>query len=561
MKAPRAGRFALTASPATWDASAVLQSALQPVSDSMDSAVLTGAVGNTPPVADDDFYYARPGQTLNVLAPGFLDGDTDADGDAVVATLITDSPDHGTLTAFPDGSFSYTSNAGYVGIDRFDYRISDGFGGFDEGTVTITLVNTNPVADNDDYSARPGQLLSVLAPGFLDGDTDADGDAVVGTLITDSPDHGTLTAFPDGSFSYTSNAGYVGIDRFDYRISDGFGGFDEGTVTINLVNTKPVADDDDYLVHPGVPLTVLAPGFLDGDTDADGDAVVGTLITDSPDHGTLTAFPDGRFTYTPNPGFVGIDRFDYRISDGFGGFDDGTVTLNVSNAPVTEAIRIGDAPVRQSGAGGQWQTAWTDSLVAALQHKADHSIIAAPWSAVALHGAGSSTLSGGDIYRGDLGVSGVSLATSSVVTELDGNEALRFQLARSAVGVRINLERLFTQDDGSVFAESGLIRLLDGLGNVVAESLFRGSSTTGNHLVSLNAPGGFVAIELLAGAYNGASFVYGAYANADGSFGSAPFSNATGQHGSDFMLNWIEFDVPLVGAAAVTAGQDGYFGH
>ncbi|MFO1326282.1 MAG: Ig-like domain-containing protein [Rubrivivax sp.] len=511
-----------------------------------DEGRVTIDVINQNPVADDDSYSARPGQALAIAAPGFLLGDTDPDGDAVVATSITDNVDHGTLVAFPDGHFTYTSNVGYVGLDSFTYRISDGFGGFDEGRVTIDVINQNPVADDDSYSARPGQALAIAAPGFLLGDTDPDGDAVVATSITDTVDHGTLVAFPDGHFTYTSNVGYVGLDSFVYRISDGFGGFDEGRVTIDVTNRAPVADDDVYSTAPGVVLAVAAPGFLLGDADPDGDAVVATSITDNVDHGTLTAFPDGHFSYTPDLGFVGIDSFAYRITDGFGGTDDGLVTIHVGTDPVLQTLRIGDAPVRQTGLGGQWQAAWTLAGIDIL-HKADHASLIEPWSPVALHGASSAALSGGDIYQGDLGVSGTSIATSAVVTELDGRQALRFELGQPGLRVGLQLARLFGADDGTAFAESGLLRLLDAAGGLVAEKVFRADgSAAGTLQVSLDAPAPFVAVELLAGAYDGGSFVHGAYANADGSFGSTAFVGVDGAwHGSDFMVDWIEFDVPL----------------
>ena len=313
------------------------------------------------------------------------------------------------------------------------------------------------------------------------------------------------------------------------------------------MNRAPVADDDVYVTAPNTALNVAAPGFLLGDSDPDGDTVVGVAITDSPDHGSLTAFPDGHFSYQPNAGFIGVDSFEYRISDGFSGTDVGLVTIHVTNDPVFTTFRIGDAPLRQTGTGGQWLAAWSHAGVD-IVHKNDHGSTTEPWSAVALHGAGSSVLSGGDIYQGDLGVSGASLVTSSVVTELDGRQALRFELDLVANHVGMRLARLFNNDNTSTFSESGLLRLLDGAGNVVGEKAFWGDSAAGELLVSLDASGGFVAVELLAGAYNGTAFVYGAYANADGSFGSAPFADTAGVlHGSDFMLDWIEFDVPLVG--------------
>ncbi len=69
-----------------------------------------------------------------------------------------------------------------------------------------------------------------------------------------------------------------------------------------------------------------APGPLANDADPDGDAIVmAVAIGGGPDHGVLSDFNgDGAFTYTPAPGFVGLDRFTYRPCDPF---DCGNATL------------------------------------------------------------------------------------------------------------------------------------------------------------------------------------------------------------------------------------------
>jgi Ca2+-binding RTX toxin-like protein len=211
------------------------------------------------PIALPDVYIARPGQPLTVpLAAGFLINDSDPDGDPIVATLITDGVDHGTLTAFPNGTFTYTSTAGYVGTDSFVYRITDGLGGFAEATVTINVVNTPPVAAPDIYSVFSGQVLNVSAAGFLANDSDPDGDPVTAISITSGTTHGTLTAFPAGNFTYTPTAGYTGADRFSYSIGDGFGGTATGTARLFVISQAGV---DTLLSDVSLNLT-STPEFL-----------------------------------------------------------------------------------------------------------------------------------------------------------------------------------------------------------------------------------------------------------------------------------------------------------
>ena len=75
-------------------------------------------------MAVDDFFNADSGYLLQVEAPGVLENDYDAGGEppppAAVASLVDDVM-HGVLVFRDDGSFDYTSDTGFVGIDTFTY--------------------------------------------------------------------------------------------------------------------------------------------------------------------------------------------------------------------------------------------------------------------------------------------------------------------------------------------------------------------------------------------------------------------------------------------------------
>src|SRR5436190_2980692 len=85
------------------------------------TATITVTPINDAPVALDDGYTTPEDTTLNVAASGVLANDSDLDGDALSALLVT-SPAHGTLTLNTDGSFSYTPAANFNGIDSFTYK-------------------------------------------------------------------------------------------------------------------------------------------------------------------------------------------------------------------------------------------------------------------------------------------------------------------------------------------------------------------------------------------------------------------------------------------------------
>ena len=76
--------------------------------------------------------------------------------------------------------------------------------------------------------------------------------------------------------------------------------------------------------------------------DVDGDSLTFTL-GDAPMHGTATVNADGSYSYTPNAGYNGADRFTYAVSDGNGGSATATMSLtvaNVNDAPVTRGLNV-----------------------------------------------------------------------------------------------------------------------------------------------------------------------------------------------------------------------------
>ena len=73
---------------------------------------------------------------------------------------------------------TYTPNLNFNGIDTFTYDITDGNGGSDTGTLTITVtaVNDKPVANDDTATTAEDVTLNNID--VLSNDTDVDGDTL-----------------------------------------------------------------------------------------------------------------------------------------------------------------------------------------------------------------------------------------------------------------------------------------------------------------------------------------------------------------------------------------------
>ena len=212
---------------------------------------------NDEPVAEDDVYTTGEGVALTVPAPGVLGNDSDADGDALTASLVNDVSD-GTLTLNPDGSFTYEPDPGFSGTDGFTYAASDGNGGSDNAAVTITV------------TAGVDEVLPVCAGSPV-------GQTVEGT-VTDADSGVTSVALDPAAVN-------LSLDVDDFTPGAPSVGF-----TVSL--TDPTADGSGEVVGTDVAgnvctLAVSITGEPDDEPDGDGDGV-----PDAEDNCPATPNPD-----------------------------------------------------------------------------------------------------------------------------------------------------------------------------------------------------------------------------------------------------------------------------
>jgi hypothetical protein len=286
-----------------------------------------------PAVPVSDSYHLRPTETLSIDASGgVLANDSNPDQARLTAVLDA-TVSAGKLEFQADGSFGYDP-LGFVGAARFSYRVDDGENVSSPATVTLS-VNTAPTAIDDSFDLIEDISFSSGLVGTLANDADAENDSLTATLVT-QPAHGVLQFNPDGSFSYTPEPDYYGQDTFTYKNADWANESSTATVRLNVrpVDDSPQASPDIYFGHGGDSI-VIGPddGLLINDTDIDSPTLSVVLATD-PRNGRLNLNPDGSFDYTPNGGFIGIDKFAYRVSDSHSESTIAEVSLYVGTSPV-----------------------------------------------------------------------------------------------------------------------------------------------------------------------------------------------------------------------------------
>ncbi|GEM_PF-3618974 len=319
--------------------------------EASDGALSSGAVTvslmvNTncvTPIGVPDNYATRANIAVtNGMDDSVLANDIDPLGVALTAQLVS-GVTNGTLTFNSNGTFVYTPNTDFVGTDGFVYQASNGTLSSGPVPVTITVEDLAPVSANDSYAMHAGTVLNVEAPGVLDNDYDPDeGDDMNATLVS-TTQHGVLAFDPSGSFTYTPNAGYVGVDSFTYTADDGVLTGAVAVATINIQNQTPLAGDDTYSVVMNSTLTVGASGVLDNDYDGDDDPLTAVLVSGPAHASSFSLGPDGSFSYTPLPGFTGADSFTYVASDGLTNSPAAQVAITVTSTP---------GPLRRPFAGG-----------------------------------------------------------------------------------------------------------------------------------------------------------------------------------------------------------------
>jgi Ca2+-binding RTX toxin-like protein len=301
------------------------------------TSAATMLVSNTDdvPVAVDD---STTGNEDTVLKINVLGNDNDDDGDLLTITAVTQG-DHGAVGINDDGTVSYTPDVEFSGTDAFSYTISDGNGGIDQATVSITINNVNdaPITTPDDVTLDEETTATVEV---LRNDTDVDSTTftvidAVGVTQTSTGGKATVIHLGNGVFEVTGVENAHGTDSFTYTVEDEGGATATGTINITLNPTPdaPTPQDDQYFEPED---DVQTFNVLINDTDPDGEALSVVAVT----NGTFTQAEitqDGLIRVTPEVNATGLQTLTYTVRDASG--------LEATAELLIRYLPLNDAPV------------------------------------------------------------------------------------------------------------------------------------------------------------------------------------------------------------------------
>ncbi len=294
------------------------------------------------PVTVADSYTIKEDSTLKVkITNNFTKNDYDLDdpnGVQLLTIALVDDVQHGTLVLGKnaageyDGTFTYTPDANFNGVDIFTYTLTDEDDNVSEpATVTIEVTSVNDPMElidvdmsyfkdtlklDEDFDLDEVDALQFPATAFVLEDADGLEQVVYGVtskgivnvehLLSGGTHYITFSPVADANglakvtFWAKSGVDSVGVDFY---------------VFVNPVDDLPVAAKDVYEVKEDVEFSVkAAKGVLANDYNPDDSTVALTAVLDEvPDHGELTFNEDGSFTYMPEKDYFGEDYFAYHV--------------------------------------------------------------------------------------------------------------------------------------------------------------------------------------------------------------------------------------------------------
>ena len=272
---------------------------------------------------------------------------TDGDNDTLTFSLTGASLQGASINS-TSGAFSWTPTEQQDGSRSVTVSVSDGNGGTDSETVSVTVneVNITPVLNPiGSKSVNELALLSFTV-------TASDGDNIGGAAdslafsMTGAPTGASIHR-DTGAFSWTPTASQAGEYTVAFQVRDSSGATDseDVTVTVSNSNQNPVLNSIGSKTVDELATLSFNATATDGDNDTLTFSLTGASL-----QGASINSTSGAFSWTPTEQQDGSRSVTVSVSDGNGGTDSETVSVTVNEVNITPVLNpIGSKSSRRAG--------------------------------------------------------------------------------------------------------------------------------------------------------------------------------------------------------------------
>ncbi len=297
---------------------------------------------NDPPFANFDEAEIGGGEQVITIPVLANDSDVeDLDLEILEAEL---SEGDGEVTIVDEGTaLQFRPELGSLGPWTMTYVITDGFGGFDQGTVTILDGNLEPQPADDQAEVLIGERVRVSP---LENDIDDGGREALRIVEVSDPASGSVE-FGDDWIDYVPGD-EIGEVGFTYVVQDSSGRDAAAAVTVQVEAPALVLVDDNATTQEN---TAIEVDVLANDGPASADIDPQTLTVTSASSGTV-AVGNGLITYDPPVDAAGEAFISYEVCSAFGECGGATLTI-VVDAVVVGAFSSDGEITLPSNAGPQ----------------------------------------------------------------------------------------------------------------------------------------------------------------------------------------------------------------
>jgi RHS repeat-associated protein len=286
----------------------------------------------------------------------------DADGDTITYALLPGAP-AGVAVNPTTGLVTWTPTAGQLGVNSFTVKASDGKGGESKLEVPLRVIEAIPNRAPDITSDPRKEARTGSGYFYKLAATDPDGNPLTFTLVSKPVG---MTVDSEGLVSWIPTAAQTGASAVSVSVSDGQGGTDTQSWTVNISNSTANRLPTITSVPDTVTNLEKVYRYQLAGTDPDGDYLLWSL--DNAPKGMVIDAKTGGLSWQPTPEQVGEHTVAVRVTDALGSYTGQEYSLKVTGINTPPAIV--SIPATVAGVNGtyKYQVLGTDPENDALRY-------------------------------------------------------------------------------------------------------------------------------------------------------------------------------------------------